>query len=138
MLRDLIGQGLLTEDELAAMSLPIVGRSAMDFVVPFSPKGKFEHLTVEHLEVFDAEDRYWSQYQIDKDSTVFGAQWAAFARAAAFPTLAAALSGGAADPRRADFLDRLEMGLVERMSAAPEKMRIPLAKVVLVKDGRSR
>jgi hypothetical protein len=138
VLRALIGQGLLTEDELRAMSLPIVGRSAMDFVAPFSPKGKFEHLTVEHLEVFNAEDRYWSQYQVDKDAKAFGARWAAFARAAAFPTLATALSGGAADPRRAEFFDRLEKGLVERLAAAPEQMRIPLAKVVLVKDGRSR
>src|SRR5947208_12085099 len=100
-LRDLVSQGLLTDDELGAMSLPIVGRSAMDFVAPFSPKGKFEHLTVEHLEVFNAEDRYWLQYQIDKDAKAFGVRWAAFARAAAFPTLAMALSGGAADPRRA-------------------------------------
>ncbi|CAN5351984.1 hypothetical protein BH09ACT8_BH09ACT8_31230 [soil metagenome] len=138
VLRDLVGQGLLTEDEVGAMSLPIVGRSATDFVAPFSPKGKFEHLTVEHLEVFEAEDRYWSQYRIDKDTKAFAAQWAAFARAAAFPTLAAALSGGIDDSRRADFLDRLEKGLAERLAAAPEQMRIPLAKVVLVKDGRSR
>ncbi|MCV7224943.1 class I SAM-dependent methyltransferase [Mycolicibacterium komossense] len=137
VLRELIGEGLLTEDELGAMALPIVGRSAMDFVAPFSPKGTFEHLTVEHLEVFNAEDRYWSQYQIDKDAKAFGARWAAFARAAAFPTLAGALVGGVGDPRRAEFLDRLEEGLVQRLAAAPEQMRIPLAKVVLVKAGRS-
>jgi hypothetical protein len=137
-LRDLIAEGLLTGDELSAMSLPIIGRSATDFVAPFSPKGKFENLTVEHLEVFDAEDRYWSQYQVDKDAKALGVAWASFARAAAFPTLAAALSGGIGDPRRADFFDRLEEGLAQRLAAAPEQMRIPLAKVVLVKAGRSR
>ncbi len=138
VLRDLVNDGLLTEDELAAMSLPIVGRSAADFVAPFSPKGKFEHLTVEHLEVFNAEDRFWTQYQNDKDAKAFGEKWASFARAAAAPALAAALSGGADDPRRAEFFDRLEQGLAQRLAAAPEQMRIPQAKVVLVKAGRSR
>jgi salicylate 1-O-methyltransferase len=137
-LRDLVGDGLLTEQELGAISIPIVGRSAMDFQAPFSPKGRFEHLTVEHLEVFDAEDRYWQQYQKDKDAKAFGAQWATFARAAAFPTLATALSGGLGDPRRDELLTLLEKGLAARLAAAPEEMKIPLAKVVLAKGGRSR
>ncbi|CAN5368933.1 hypothetical protein BH09ACT7_BH09ACT7_30380 [soil metagenome] len=137
-LGELTRDGLLTDEELRAMSIPTVGRSAEDFVAPFSPKGKFEHLTVEHLEVFDAEDRFWAQYQVDKNAKAFGAKWAAFARAAVFPTLASALSGGMTDPRCADFIERLEKGLGDRLAAEPEQMLIPLAKVVLAKDGRSR
>jgi hypothetical protein len=138
VLAELTKDGLLTDDELRGMSIPTVGRSEADFVAPFSPKGKFEHLAVEHLEVFHAEDRFWKQYQLDKNAKTFGTKWAAFARAAVFPTLAAALSGGAADPRCAEFVDRLERGLANRLAATPEEMLIPLAKVVLVKDGRSR
>ena len=65
--------------------------------------------------------------------TAFGAQWAGFARASVFPTLASALDGGRDDPRSAEFFDRLEAGVAERLAAAPEQMQIPLAQLVLVK-----
>ena len=93
---------------------------------------------MEHLEVFDAEDRFWAQYRIDRNAKAFGAKWAAFARAAVFPALAAALSGGPAGPWSAEFIERLEKGLADQLAAKPEQIWIPLAKVVLVKDGRSR
>ncbi|HKH52510.1 MAG TPA: SAM-dependent methyltransferase, partial [Mycobacterium sp.] len=79
------------------------------------------------------EDRFWTQYQVDDDAKAFGAQWAAFARASVFPTMAAALDGGRADPRAAEFVARLEAGLASRLAAAPEQMQIPLAQLVLWK-----
>jgi hypothetical protein len=97
-----------------------------------------ERLSVDHLEVFDAEDRFWTQYQVDHDAKAFGAQWAAFARASVFPTLAAALVGGRADPRSAEFMNRLQTGLAERMAAEPEEMQIPLAQLVLWKRPKAR
>ena len=100
-LTDLVAQGLITKDEVHRMCIPMVSRRAADFLSPFAPKGRFERLEIEHLEVFDAEDRFWSQYRVDHDAKAFGAQWAAFARASVFPTMAAALEGGRADPRSA-------------------------------------
>jgi hypothetical protein len=132
-LTELIAEGLVTEDEARGMCIPIVGRRAADFTVPFAPKGRFERLEIEHLEVFNAEDRFWAQYQTDHDATAFGALWAAFARAAVFPTLATALAGGRTAPRRAQFCDRLEAGIAARLAAEPEPMQIPLAHVVLFK-----
>jgi salicylate 1-O-methyltransferase len=132
-LADLVAQGLVTEDEMHRMCIPTVSRRAADFLSPFAPKGSLERLTVDHLEVFDAEDRFWTQYQVDHDAEVFGAQWAAFARASVFPTLAATLDGGRADPRSAEFLSRLEAGLAARLAAAPAEMQIPLAQLVLWK-----
>ena len=111
----------------------MVARSAADFLAPFAPKGRFEQLEIEHLEVFNAEDRFWAQYQLDRDAQAFGAQWAAFVRASVFPTLASALEGGVADPRSAQFFDRLEAGVATRLAAAPEQMQIPLAHLVLIK-----
>jgi salicylate 1-O-methyltransferase len=137
-LGELTRTGLVTEDEVRTMSIPTVGRSTKDFFAPFAPKGKFENLSVEHLEVFNAEDRFWKQYQIDKDDKAFGAKWAAFSRASVFPTLAAALAGGVKDPRHTEFVDSLEKTLAAHLAAAPEQMLIPLAKVVLVKGARSR
>jgi hypothetical protein len=137
-LADLVAQGLVTEDEAHRMCIPTVSRRAVDFHTPFAPKGRFEQLEIDHLEVFDAEDRFWTQYQVDHEAEAFGAQWAAFARASVFPTLAAALDGGRADPRCVEFMNRLEAGVAARMAAEPEEMQIPLAQLVLWKRPKAR
>jgi salicylate 1-O-methyltransferase len=137
-LADLVAQELITEDEVHRMCIPMVSRRAAEFLSPFAPKGRFERLEVEHLEVFDAEDRFWSQYRVDHDAKAFGAQWAAFARSSVFPSLASALDGGRSDPRCGEFIDRLEAGVAARMAAEPEEMQIPLAQVVLWKRPKAR
>lgn len=130
--------GLITEDEVRGMTIPVFARSEEDFFAPFAPSGRFEQLEIERLEVFHAEDRFWSQYQADSDATTFGAAWAAFIRAAVFPTLLDALAGGRCDPRASQFLDRLEAGVAQRLAAAPEQMQIPLAHLVLIKRPKAR
>lgn len=135
-LAELVSRDIITADELRAMSIPISGRTAADFATPFAPSGSLERLTIEHLEVFDAEDRFWRQYQKDKDSTAFGAQWGSFLRAAVFQTLAGAVGDGPTE-RRTQFCDALEAGLAARLAAAPEEMQIPMAQVVLHKKPRS-
>ncbi len=137
-LAELRGAGLLTDDELTRMCIPIVSRTEEDFRSPFAPSGRFERLAIEHLEVFDAEDRFWAQYQVDRDAKVFGGQWAAFVRAAIFPALTSALEGGHDGPRRAAFFDQLESAVAARLAAAPEQMRIPLAHLVLVKRPKAK
>jgi hypothetical protein len=137
-LTDLVAKGLVTEDEMHRMCIPTVSRRAADFLSPFAPSGSLERLTVDHLEVFDAEDRFWTQYQVDHDAEAFGAQWAEFARASVFPTMAAALEGGRADPRSDEFMTQLEAGVAARMAAEPEEMQIPLAQLVLWKRPRAR
>ena len=132
-LDEVAASGLLSADEMERMCIPTVGRRAGDFVAPFAPSGRFEGLEVEHLEVFDGEDRFWNRYRKDSDTTAFGNRWAEFARASVFPALLLALENGAADPRANEFFDRLEAGVAERLTAAPEKMQIPLAHVVLHK-----
>jgi hypothetical protein len=137
-LSELVAQGLITEDELHRMCIPTVSRCAADFHTPFAPKGRFERVEIEHLEVFDAEDRFWTQYQVDHDATAFGTKWAAFVRASAFPTMAAALDGGRADPRSGEFMNRLEAGVAARLAAEPEQMQIPLAQLVLWKRPKAQ
>ncbi len=129
-LAELVQREVISADELKGMCIPISGRRAVDFTTPFAPSGSLERLTIEHLEVFDAEDRFWRQYQKDRDATAFGDQWASFLRAAVFQTLAGALD--AAD-RRAPFCDALEAGVAARLADAPEQMQIPMAQVVLHK-----
>ncbi|KUI03003.1 SAM-dependent methyltransferase [Mycobacterium sp. IS-3022] len=133
---ELAADRLLSTDEVYRMGIPIVGRSESDFLAPFAPKGRFEQLEIEHLEVFDAGDRFWQQYQVDGNADAFGAQWASFCRAAVFPTLVSALDGGT-EPRSAEIFDRLEAGVAARLAAAPEKTQIPMAHLVLTKRPRA-
>jgi hypothetical protein len=138
VLGELTADGLLTEQEVRRMCLPAVGRRKADFLAPFAPSGRFERLSIEHLEVFDAEDRFWMQYQVDHDARAFAALWAAFVRSAIFPTLVTALADGRNDPRSSQLFDRLEAGISERLAANPEQMQIPFAKLVLTKQGRTK
>lgn len=131
-LAELVGAGLITDDEVAAMCIPTVGRRAADFAAPFAPSGRFEQLAIDHVEVFDGDDRFWTRYRKDGDEKAFGAKWAEFARVAVFPALLVALNED--EPSRVtELFDRLEAGVAERLAAAPEQIRIPLAHVVLVK-----
>lgn len=134
-LAELVQRAVITADELTRMCIPITGRRAADFTTPFAPSGRLEQLTIEHLEVFDAEDRFWRQYQKDKDATAFGAQWSSFLHAAVFQTLAGSLDDGTAG-RRAQFCDALASGVAARLAGAPEEMQIPMAQVVLHKRPR--
>ena len=133
VLGELVAAGLVTTEERAAMTVPIVGRIAKDLLAPFMPKGRFEGLSVEHLDISDAEDRFWHQFQTDQDAAGFGARWAAFLRAAVFGVLVTGLAGGAHDPRAGEFCDQLETGVARRLAAKPEPIKITLAWVVLAK-----
>ncbi len=136
-LKDRAREGLVGQDELRRMVIPTFARSEKDFRAPFAPSGRFEGLTIEYLELFNAEDRFFAAFQSDGDAEAFGARWAAFARAALFPMLADALDGGVGDPRSVQFTVQLQTAVAERLAAAPQPIPIPLASIVLVKRERS-
>ncbi|MBW0013495.1 SAM-dependent methyltransferase [Mycobacterium sp.] len=129
--------GLLSKQELRRMALPAFARSEKDLRDPFSPRGRFEGLTIDRLELFTAEDRFWARFQSDDDAEAFGAQWAGFARAALFPSLVTALDGDPSDHRAIEFVEQLQAAVAKSLSSAPQPVRIPLATVVLVKRARS-
>jgi hypothetical protein len=131
-LLELVDRGLVTADEARNMAIPTVARSRADFLSPFDIDGCFAGLFVEELETFEGEDGIWLDYQQHRDASQFAAQWAAFSRASVFPTLAGNLASGGA-PRAVDFCDRLEAGTAARLSTAPERMSIPLVKILLAR-----
>jgi len=124
-------EGVLSRDEVRRMAIPSVGRTEAQLTAPFAPKNSFSGLTMEHLEVFEAEDQYWTKFQKDGDAASLAGKWTKFARASVFPTLLTALEGGSQASER--FVERLESGVRERLSAHPEPVRIPLAKMTLAK-----
>jgi len=129
-------EGFLRAEELRRMAIPTVGRSREDLLAPFAEAGSFAGLSIEEMEMFGGEDRIWAQFESDGDAPAFGARWAAFSRASVFPSLASGLAGGQHDPRAITFVDRLEANLATRLAAAPERMLIPLGKLLLVKEAR--
>ncbi|MHA7663037.1 class I SAM-dependent methyltransferase [Mycolicibacterium sp. HS_4_1] len=134
-LADLHTQRLVTADELRRMHLPIVGRSIADFRSPFAPSGRFERLQITHLTVADEPDRFWLQYQNDRDATAFAKSWVAFTRAAVFDSLFEGLDP--ADPaRRCRLADALAAALMDQLSSAPQPMPIPVAHIVVQKQLR--
>lgn len=132
----LVADGLITAEEMARMAIPTVGRTEKELRAPFAPSGRFEGLSVRHLETFEAEDRFWERYQRDGDGAAFGDQWAGFARAATFPTLSTALDDGAAGPRAAAFSAQLQTAVAAELTRDPAPMSIPLAAMVLAKHRR--
>jgi hypothetical protein len=135
-LLQMVEEGLVRADEVDRMAIPTVGRSRADLLAPFAEDGHFVDLSIEQIEVFLGEDKIWAQFEADGDAQAFAAQWAAFSRASVFLTLASGLKGGRDDPRAATFVDRLESGMKARLAAAPERMLIPLAKLLLLKAER--
>lgn len=135
-LQQLVTDGVVQPEELARMVIPTVGRTEKEFLAPFAPSGRFEGLSVEHIELFDSEDLFWSRYLVDRDAGKLGAAWAAFARAAIIPTLAVALDGGGGS-RAADFAEAVQSAVAAHLSSAPQQMTIPLAAIVLAKRAKS-
>jgi hypothetical protein len=127
------GDGFLTAEELRHMAIPTVGRTREEFAEPFADDGSVAGLALERLEICEGEDRIWEDFERTCDADKFGAQWARFLRASVFPSLATALhpAGGAA--RAENLFNRLEAGTATRLAAAPARMTIPLARMVLVK-----
>jgi hypothetical protein len=132
-LMEMVARGLIRKDEFRKMVIPTVGRTRAQLTEPFAKGGCFEDLSIEDFELFHGEDRIWTQFEASGDAHAFGAQWAAFCRASVFPTLAASLDGAPDSARSVKFIDELETGVAARLAAAPVRMTIPLAQMMLVK-----
>ena len=133
-LTELVAEGFVAPGEHARMAIPTVGRSRTDLLAPFAGGGRFAGLEVVQLDVFTGPDPIWDAFEATGEVGPLARAWAAFTRAFASPTLAAALDGASA-ARAAAFADRLEADLVERFATAPVRMPITLGCVHLVKAG---
>src|SRR5262245_46182548 len=134
-LTELVAEGFLAPAEHARMVIPTVGRSRCDLLAPFGASGRFAGLEVVQLDIFQGADPIWDAYEATRDANALALSWAAFTRAFALPTFAAALDRNSAGGRAAAFGDRLEAELVKRFAAAPVHMPITLGRVHLVKAG---
>jgi hypothetical protein len=125
--------GFIDEEELRRMVIPTVGRRREELLAPFGTAGSFAGLRVEEAEIFLGEDHIWADFEHDGDARSFGARWAAFSRASVFPTLADALENGSNPDRSEAFMTRLEAMTAAQLAERPERMLIPLARILMAK-----
>jgi hypothetical protein len=130
---EMVDSGFLSAEELHGMAIPTVGRSRADFLAPFGATGHLNGLRIEEIEIFYGADHIWLDFEQHRNPLTFAVQWAAFARASVFPTLAGGLDGEASNPRASDFMKRLETGMITRLSANPQPMVIPLGRLLLAR-----
>ena len=136
-LMDLAAEGVVGPEEIEKMAIPTYGRTRTEFTAPFAASGEFAGLALASIEIFLGEDHIYEDYERDSDAGAFGRRWAAFVRASTFPTLAQALEGGGEGTRTEQFYDLLEARLAARLAVAPGPNAIPLAKLLLVKQGNA-
>ena len=73
-------------------------------------------------------------FAADGDAQAWAERWTAFNRASVFPTLAARIEGPDAADRRAAFIAALDRAMVRRLARVPQRMIIPLARMVIVRE----
>lgn len=121
------------EEEARRLAIPAVGLSRADLTAPFMENGRCGGLAIQHMDVFEGNEVIGRQFEEDHDTGKFGARWAAFSRASVFPTFVLGLNGGGSDARAGAYVESSEVGVAARL--APEPMLIPLARIMLVKEG---
>jgi hypothetical protein len=136
-LMDLAAEVVVSAAEVERMAIPTVGRTRAEFTAPFADSGQVSGLALASIEIFLGEDHIYKDYIGNRDAGAFGRRWAAFVRASTFPTLAQSLEGDGEGNRAEQFYDLLEARLAARLAAAPGPNTIPLAKLLLVKQGNA-
>ena len=135
-LMDLAAEGEVGAAEIEKMAIPTYGRTRAEFTAPFADSGTIAGLALASIEIFLGEDHIYEDYERDGDAGAFGRRWAGFVRASTFPTLAQSLEGGG-EGRAEQFYDLLEARLAARLAVAPGPNAIPLAKLLLAKQGNA-
>jgi len=129
-LLDLRNYGLLSDIELSLISLPIGVRSLDEIEDPFRKSNIFANLKLERLDIIEAPDPFWDEYQITQDRITFGHRWANMAKAVAGPVISNVLHNS--ENTKCTLSDIIAR-FAERLSSSPFKVTHSLASVVLEK-----
>jgi hypothetical protein len=123
-------EGLLSQQELLRVTLPVAGRTIADIEAPFV-EGTSAGLSLVHASVVQGPDPFWDRYCETGDAQELGRSWAGMMRAAGGPSTVASLDPG----REGDaFLDDLFTRYAARIAASPQQNRHYLDIVVVRKS----
>jgi SAM dependent carboxyl methyltransferase len=121
---------LLSDKELTLISLPIGIRSIEDIKQPFNKNNIFANLKLENLNIIDAPDPFWEEYQITSDPKAYGLKWANMAKAVAGPMISNVLN---TTQNSKCPLNDIFTRFADRLSSNPFKVKHSLACVVVEK-----
>jgi hypothetical protein len=122
-------EGLLTEDEIVRITVPIWYRSLDELRAPFGTAGHFAGLRLEHLAATYAPDPFWERFQKSGDAKQFGASWANTMRAISAPTILSIIGQD-----RKELLDQICVRYADRIAATPKQFDWNLATVMMSKS----
>jgi len=137
VLREMVDEGAITPEERAQMTVGTYPRSKDELFAPFVAKPRFQGLTIEDYDVATLPDRMWADYQRNGDKEAMAAKNALFFRAVFMPSLAGALTRVRAGDSEAlrSFADRLQDGLMRRLTIEPIPMDMSVQIIVFAKPG---
>jgi hypothetical protein len=135
VLSEMVEESAISPREREQMVLGSYLRQTSELLAPFAHNGQFQHLTVEHCQLFGLSDPAWSDYQQTGDKEGLARKRALFFRSTFVPSLASALTHASDSDgetlRR--FADRLEDGLVRRLASHPAPIDSLVQTMVLAK-----
>jgi hypothetical protein len=68
---DMVNRGFIRKEQFRRMAIPVVGRTRAQFTEPFGKTGHFADLSLENFELYDGEDRIWTQFKASGDADAF-------------------------------------------------------------------
>ena len=136
VLAEMVDEGAITAEERAHMVLGVYARRKDELLAPFKMEGRFRGLTVEDCDISVLPDTVWADYQRTGDKEAIARKHALFFRAVFMPSLAFALPRVQRGDSEAlhSFADRLQDGLVRRLTAEPNPTDMLVQTIVLAKS----
>ena len=118
-LAEMVDAGEIRADERERMVLGTYPRRRCELLAPFQTEGQFQHLTVEHCDLYPLPDPAWPDYENDRNSEALATRHALFFRSVFVPSLALSLIHAHDAEQHRAFADRIEDRLKRRLSKEP-------------------
>ena len=118
-LAEMVDAGQIRADERERMVLGTYPRRRCELLAPFQADGQFQHLTVEHCDLYSLPDPAWPDYQSDGNAEALATRHALFFRSVFVPSLALSLAHAHDAEQLRAFADQIENRLKRRLSKEP-------------------
>jgi hypothetical protein len=137
-LTELVDAGVVSVEERSRMTIAFCPRRERDLLAPFTERGQFMDLTVEHISTRDIPDGMWTDYALDGDAMALASKRALFFRVVFVPSIVQAPAVTRSGEERRAFADRLEEGVRQRLARAPARINSLVGTIVLAKQSATK
>ena len=134
VLAELVDAGVVSAEERSRMTIASCPRRERDLLAPFTERGQFKGLTIEHVSTRDIPDSMWTDYARDGDAMALASKRALFFRVIFVPSIVQALAATRSGEERRAFADRLEEGVRQQLARAPARINSLVGIIVLAKQ----